>query len=152
MSANERSDTVFECIRGGAEDYLLKPVTKKEVQYIWQHVWRRLNLSQPLPSEVTLLDAWLNVPTHIVPQCLSSCDFILTRLQRQTPLLAPVQTPSFWVATTARSSRGQVQRSPSVLSLTHTFYPASAQGRQEPKQPLCANRASAYPSDPCTIR
>ena len=41
MSANEHSDTVFECIRAGAEDYLLKPLTKKEVQYIWQHVWRR---------------------------------------------------------------------------------------------------------------
>lgn len=32
---------MFECIRGGAEDYLLKPVTRKEVQHIWQHVWRR---------------------------------------------------------------------------------------------------------------
>ncbi len=41
MSANERTETVFECIRGGAEDYLLKPVTKKEVQHMWQHVWRR---------------------------------------------------------------------------------------------------------------
>lgn len=41
MSANEHPDTVFECIRAGAEDYLLKPLTKKEVQYIWQHVWRR---------------------------------------------------------------------------------------------------------------
>ncbi|CAK0787313.1 hypothetical protein CVIRNUC_010531 [Coccomyxa viridis] len=41
MSANERTETVFECIRGGAEDYLLKPVTRKEVQHMWQHVWRR---------------------------------------------------------------------------------------------------------------
>ena len=41
MSANEHTETVFECIREGAEDYLLKPVTKKEVQNIWQHVWRR---------------------------------------------------------------------------------------------------------------
>ena len=41
MSANEHTETVFECIRRGAEDYLLKPVTKKEVQYICQHVWRR---------------------------------------------------------------------------------------------------------------
>ena len=41
MSANEHTDTVFECIQRGAEDYLLKPVTKKEVQYICQHVWRR---------------------------------------------------------------------------------------------------------------
>jgi len=51
MSANEHTETVFECIRRGAEDYLLKPVTKKEVQYICQHVWRRQkqgNLSVPL--------------------------------------------------------------------------------------------------------
>ena len=51
MSANEHTDTVFECIRRGAEDYLLKPVTKKEVQYICQHVWRRqkqTSLSVPL--------------------------------------------------------------------------------------------------------
>ena len=41
MSANEHTDTVFECIQRGAEDYLLKPVTRKEVQYICQHVWRR---------------------------------------------------------------------------------------------------------------
>ena len=51
MSANEHTETVFECIRRGAEDYLLKPVTKKEVQYICQHVWRRQKegiLSVPL--------------------------------------------------------------------------------------------------------
>jgi len=41
MSAHEQVGTVFECIRRGAEDYLLKPVTLKEVQHIWQHVWRR---------------------------------------------------------------------------------------------------------------
>ena len=45
MSANEHSDTVFECIRAGAEDYLLKPVGRKEVQHIWQHVWRRRGLA-----------------------------------------------------------------------------------------------------------
>lgn len=58
MSANEHPDTVFECIRGGAEDYLLKPLTKKEVQYIWQHVWRRQHqpamrvLPQPAQGQV----------------------------------------------------------------------------------------------------
>ena len=41
MSANEHADTVFECIRAGAEDYLLKPVARKDVQHIWQHAWRR---------------------------------------------------------------------------------------------------------------
>jgi len=34
---------VFECIQRGAEDYLLKPVTQKEIKQIWQHVWRRRN-------------------------------------------------------------------------------------------------------------
>ena len=41
MSANEHADTVFECIQGGAEDYLLKPVARKDVQHVWQHAWRR---------------------------------------------------------------------------------------------------------------
>ena len=41
MSANEHKDTVFECISRGAEDYLLKPVTRKEIQHIWIYVWRR---------------------------------------------------------------------------------------------------------------
>ena len=57
MSANEQTETVFECIRGGAEDYLLKPVTRKEVQHMWQHVWRRqqqsaLRVPHMLPEEV----------------------------------------------------------------------------------------------------
>ena len=57
MSANEHTETVFECIRRGAEDYLLKPVTKKEVQYICQHVWRRqkhgaMNVQLLGPDEV----------------------------------------------------------------------------------------------------
>ena len=41
MSASEQPQTVYECIRGGAEEYLVKPVTKKEVQNIWTHVLRR---------------------------------------------------------------------------------------------------------------
>lgn len=57
MSANEHTATVFECIREGAEDYLLKPVTKKEVQNIWQHVWRRTQqlAARPLPAMVRTL-------------------------------------------------------------------------------------------------
>jgi DNA-binding response OmpR family regulator len=41
MSAHENAGTVFECVKQGAEDYLLKPVTQKEIKQIWQHVWRR---------------------------------------------------------------------------------------------------------------
>jgi CheY-like chemotaxis protein len=46
MSANEQKDTVFQAIAQGAEEYLVKPVTKKEVQNIWQYVWKRWSASQ----------------------------------------------------------------------------------------------------------
>jgi DNA-binding NarL/FixJ family response regulator len=61
MSANERKDAVFEAIRGGAEEYLVKPVTKKEVQNIWQHVWKRLSAAKLLREqhEVRLQGNWL---------------------------------------------------------------------------------------------
>ena len=42
MSANDQNNTVLECIQNGAADYFLKPVTKKDIQHIWQHVWRRM--------------------------------------------------------------------------------------------------------------
>ncbi len=32
---------MHECVEGGAEEYLVKPVTRKEVQHIWQHVARK---------------------------------------------------------------------------------------------------------------
>ena len=68
MSANERTETVFECIRGGAEDYLLKPVTRKEVQHMWQHVWRRqqqnaLRVPHMCPEEVCFFS----------PTCSAAC-------------------------------------------------------------------------------
>ena len=44
MSAMEQTPTVFDCIKRGADDYILKPVTRKEVRYLWQHVWRRKNM------------------------------------------------------------------------------------------------------------
>jgi len=41
MSSNEHADIVLNCLQLGAEDYLLKPVTKKAVKHMWAHVWRR---------------------------------------------------------------------------------------------------------------
>lgn len=46
MSANEEKDAVFEAIKGGAEEYLIKPVTKKELQNIWRYVWKRASAPQ----------------------------------------------------------------------------------------------------------
>lgn len=50
MSAHENAGTVFECIQRGAEDYLLKPVTQKEMKQLWQHVWRRRHSWQRVPA------------------------------------------------------------------------------------------------------
>mmetsp|Transcript_13498 Transcript_13498/g.49108 ORF Transcript_13498/g.49108 Transcript_13498/m.49108 type:complete len:179 (+) Transcript_13498:340-876(+) len=46
MSSNEHVGTVWESVRLGAEDYLLKPVGMRDVQHIWTHVWRRRILFQ----------------------------------------------------------------------------------------------------------
>lgn len=69
MSANERTETVLECIREGAEDYLLKPVTKKVVQCIWQHVWRRQQQSITLKASASSVTQ--------VTALLPSNDFVL---------------------------------------------------------------------------
>ncbi len=52
MSASQQAETVFQCIRSGAEEYLVKPVTQKEVQKIWTHVVKRntSNPNQALPG------------------------------------------------------------------------------------------------------
>lgn len=52
MSANEHSDTVFRCIQHGAEDYLLKPVSRRAVKHMWTHVWRKsqVNVSRTVPQ------------------------------------------------------------------------------------------------------
>ena len=80
MSANERTETVFECIRGGAEDYLLKPVTRKEVQHMWQHVWRRqqqnaLRVPHMCPEEVSCLhkDGMTSQTLQTTGMLTSSC-------------------------------------------------------------------------------
>lgn len=41
MSSVEQGETVFECVSSGAEEYLVKPVTRKEVVNMWQHVLRK---------------------------------------------------------------------------------------------------------------
>jgi hypothetical protein len=37
-------------VQQGAEEYLVKPVNKKEVQHIWQHVWRKRCAAATVPQ------------------------------------------------------------------------------------------------------
>lgn len=50
MSANDSGAAVAQCVQGGAEEYLVKPVTRKEVQHIWQHVLRKRSAAAAVPQ------------------------------------------------------------------------------------------------------
>lgn len=50
MSSIDQEDTVFECVQCGAEEYLVKPVTKKEVVHMWQHVLRSRSVAATVPQ------------------------------------------------------------------------------------------------------
>ena len=41
MSSKDDQKAVLDCIENGAEDYILKPISKKDVINLWQHAWRR---------------------------------------------------------------------------------------------------------------
>ena len=50
MSGTPKPEDVLQCIAAGAEEYLLKPITKRDVQHMWQHVWRRIQLAANTPD------------------------------------------------------------------------------------------------------
>ena len=50
MSSIDKGDTVYECVSSGAEEYLVKPVTRKEVQHMWQHVLRKRSALATVPQ------------------------------------------------------------------------------------------------------
>jgi len=52
MSSIDKGDTVFECVSSGAEEYLVKPVTRKEVQHMWQHVLRKRSALATVPQAI----------------------------------------------------------------------------------------------------
>lgn len=56
MSSLEEHGTVAECVQSGAEEYLVKPVTRKDVQLLWQHLLRKqVRRRQPACLTVLLL-------------------------------------------------------------------------------------------------
>ncbi len=50
MSSIDKGDTVNECVSSGAEEYLVKPVTRKEVQHMWQHVLKKRSTLATVPQ------------------------------------------------------------------------------------------------------
>mmetsp|Transcript_13113 Transcript_13113/g.37862 ORF Transcript_13113/g.37862 Transcript_13113/m.37862 type:complete len:803 (+) Transcript_13113:1759-4167(+) len=50
MSSFDQGDVVCACEEGGAEEYLVKPVTQKEVANIWQHVLRKRGEATTVPQ------------------------------------------------------------------------------------------------------
>lgn len=45
MSSQDSMRMVYKCMLRGAADFLVKPVRKNELMNLWQHVWRRQNLT-----------------------------------------------------------------------------------------------------------
>eukprot|EP00889_Picochlorum_renovo_P007570 jgi/Picre1/34600/NNA_002068.t1 len=50
MSSYDNGNVVYDCVEGGAEEYLVKPVTQKEVQRIWQHVLKKRSVATTVPQ------------------------------------------------------------------------------------------------------
>ncbi|CAK9271705.1 unnamed protein product [Sphagnum jensenii] len=44
-SKHDSMDIVYQCLSKGATDFLVKPVRKNELKNLWQHVWRKRNIS-----------------------------------------------------------------------------------------------------------
>ncbi len=87
MSASERAEMVYECIRGGAEEYLIKPVTRKEVQNIWTHIIRRLN-NTPTAGAAAL------PPAHPVANGTTLPDISAAATAAGAPAVAALPAPS----------------------------------------------------------
>ncbi|CAO2816534.1 unnamed protein product [Amaranthus hypochondriacus] len=51
MSAHDSMGIVLKCLSKGASDFLLKPIRKNELKFLWQHVWRRCHSSSGSGSE-----------------------------------------------------------------------------------------------------
>jgi WD40 repeat protein len=63
MSSIDKGDTVQECVSSGAEEYLVKPVTRKEVQHMWQHVLRKRSALATVPQAEIAISV-LGAPTN----------------------------------------------------------------------------------------
>lgn len=63
MSSIEQGSTVLDCVTYGAEEYLVKPVTRKEVVNMWQHVVRKQTaLTAAVPQQHAPVD--IQIPTE----------------------------------------------------------------------------------------
>ena len=51
MSESENNDTIKDCIKYGAYDYLVKPIDRKELKRLWIPVFRqRISMCDEVPQ------------------------------------------------------------------------------------------------------
>ncbi|KAF7843817.1 two-component response regulator-like PRR95 isoform X1 [Senna tora] len=63
MSSNDSVNMALKCILKGAADFLIKPVRRNELRNLWQHVWRRLEISRQ-PQNLTFPKKELEVTSE----------------------------------------------------------------------------------------
>ena len=51
MSGECGQTTAVQCISAGAEEFVVKPVTKRDALQMWQHVWRRMQLQAAVSGD-----------------------------------------------------------------------------------------------------
>lgn len=68
MSSIDNGETVYECVERGAEEYLVKPVTQKEVQHIWQHILKKRCAVTTVPQAQSTDSLFKNEVTPQVQQ------------------------------------------------------------------------------------
>lgn len=93
MSSIDKGDTVYECVSSGAEEYLVKPVTRKEVQHMWQHVLRKRSALATVPqAEPTEPETTEDEPSSLRPTTRPVA--ALRSLAKGHPAAAPIAAAS----------------------------------------------------------
>lgn len=63
MSTHDSVSLALKCILKGAADFLIKPVRRNELRNLWQHVWRRHEISRQ-PQNLTFLQKKLEAASE----------------------------------------------------------------------------------------
>jgi CheY-like chemotaxis protein len=117
MSSVDQEETVAECVQQGAEEYLVKPVTKKEVQHIWQHVWRKRCAAAPVPQLPLEAAAAAAVAASSIPLQQLPGAAATTQADASQPVQAAVQSAAAAALEQQQQQQQQQQHGDSVECL-----------------------------------